>query len=123
MQTATRTAIEALLNADQTMTATERRAILDACDGPQDAAEIADKLLSTGEAADRLGVSTRTLFRWIDAGKVKPVRMSARLFKIKASDVDALLDARRPPQPDQGESPDRLNAALEHAQHRKEGTA
>lgn len=98
MQAATRTAIEALLNADQTLTAPTRRAILEACDGPPDSSQITERLLSTEDAAARLDISTRTLFRWIESGKVDPVRMSTRLFKIRASDVDAILDARARPQ-------------------------
>jgi len=135
MNTGTRTAIEALLNADPDVTPGHRRLVLEACDHPDGRPAITDGFLTTEEAAARLGVTRRTLFRWIKAGHLHPDKVNNRLIMLPVAEVDALIDnaptkkGRPRTEPaggqatPQGETPDRLNAALEHAQHRKEGTA
>lgn len=50
--------------------------------------------LSTNEAATRLGVTTRTLYRFIDEGRLPAYRMG-RVIRIKASDVDDFIEACR----------------------------
>ena len=46
-----------------------------------------DRLMSTAEAADRLGVSPRTIARWIKAGELRGVRLGRRLFRVPESEV------------------------------------
>jgi excisionase family DNA binding protein len=50
--------------------------------------------LSTGEAADRLGITPRTLYRFIDEGQVAAYRFG-RVIRLKATDVDRFIDACR----------------------------
>jgi excisionase family DNA binding protein len=48
--------------------------------------------LSTQEAAQRLGVTTRTLYRFVDEGSLPAYKMG-RVFRLKEADVDAFIDA------------------------------
>lgn len=48
------------------------------------------KLLSTGKAAARLGVTNQTVRRWIEAGRLKAYRYGAH-YRIDAIEVDRLL--------------------------------
>ena len=50
--------------------------------------------LSTGDAAERLGITPRTLYRFIDEGQVSAYRFG-RVIRLKASDVDVFIDACR----------------------------
>ena len=50
--------------------------------------------LSTGDAADRLGITPRTLYRFIDEGQVPAYRFG-RVIRLKASDVDVFIDTCR----------------------------
>jgi excisionase family DNA binding protein len=50
--------------------------------------------LSTGEAANRLGITPRTLYRFIDEGKVPGYRFG-RVIRLKASDLDGFIDLCR----------------------------
>lgn len=50
--------------------------------------------MSTQEAAARLGVTTRTLYRFIDEGALAAYRMG-RVFRLKQTDVDAFIEAAR----------------------------
>ena len=50
--------------------------------------------LSTAEAASRLGITPRTLYRFIDEGQVAAYRFG-RVIRLKASDVDVFIDACR----------------------------
>lgn len=47
--------------------------------------------LSTGEAARRLGVTARTLYRFIDEGQVPAYRFG-RVIRLQASEVDEFID-------------------------------
>jgi excisionase family DNA binding protein len=49
---------------------------------------------STQEAARRLGVTTRTLYRFIDQGDLPGYRMG-RVIRLKAADIDAFIEASR----------------------------
>lgn len=42
-------------------------------------------------AADRLAVDTRTLRRWIAAGRLEAYRTGPRLLRLDVDEVDALL--------------------------------
>ena len=50
--------------------------------------------LSTAEAARRLGITARTLYRFIDQGEVAGYRFG-RVIRVKAADVDAFIDSSR----------------------------
>jgi len=47
--------------------------------------------LSTADAADRLGITPRTLYRFIDEGQVAAYRFG-RVIRLKATDVDGFID-------------------------------
>ena len=64
---------------------------------PSDPAEPrpdADEWISSQEAARRLGVTTRTLYRFIDQGDLAAYRMG-RVIRLRTADLDAFLDAAR----------------------------
>jgi excisionase family DNA binding protein len=50
--------------------------------------------MSTQEAARRLGVTTRTLYRFVDEGLLPAYKMG-RVFRLKQSDVDAFIEQSR----------------------------
>ncbi len=50
--------------------------------------------LSTDEAAQRLGIATRTLYRFINEGEIPAYRMG-RVYRLKAADVDDYLERHR----------------------------
>jgi excisionase family DNA binding protein len=50
--------------------------------------------LSTQEAARRLGITTRTLYRFVDEDQLPAYRMG-RVFRLKKSDVDAFIEESR----------------------------
>jgi excisionase family DNA binding protein len=50
--------------------------------------------LSTQQAAERLGVTARTLYRFIDRGELPAYRMG-RVIRLKAADVDDFIEASR----------------------------
>lgn len=56
----------------------------------------APRWLSTAEAADRLGITSRTLYRLIDAGKLPAYRIG-RVIRLQESEVDAFIQASRIP--------------------------
>lgn len=46
---------------------------------------------SLSAAAERTGVSTRTLRRWISCGRLRAYRLGPRLVRVTPTDVDDLL--------------------------------
>jgi excisionase family DNA binding protein len=50
--------------------------------------------LGTTEAAERLGIVPRTLYRMIDEGQIPAYKMG-RVFRLKVSDLDAFLETTR----------------------------
>ena len=50
--------------------------------------------MSTQEAARRLGITTRTLYRFVDEGQLPAYKMG-RVFRLKQSDVDAFIEGSR----------------------------
>jgi excisionase family DNA binding protein len=50
--------------------------------------------MSTQEAARRLGVTTRTLYRFVDEGLLPAYKMG-RVFRLQQRDVDAFIEASR----------------------------
>jgi len=53
-----------------------------------------DPWLSTGEVADRLGVTTRTVYRLVNDGRLEAFRIG-RAVKVRRSEVARFLDAAR----------------------------
>ncbi len=58
-------------------------------------------LLSSGQylapraVAEQLGVTTRTVYAWIQSGQLPSFRLSRRARRIRREDLNAFLDARR----------------------------
>ena len=52
------------------------------------------KWIGTPEACARLGVTLRTLYRFIDEGQLPAYKMG-RVIRLQASDVDAFIDRAR----------------------------
>ena len=50
--------------------------------------------LSTQEAARRLGITTRTLYRFVDQGELPAYRMG-RVIRLKAADIDTFIEGSR----------------------------
>ena len=50
--------------------------------------------LSTAEAAKRLGVTSRTLYRFIDEGHIAGYRFG-RVIRLKQTDVDSFIESSR----------------------------
>lgn len=50
--------------------------------------------LSTRAASDRLGITLRTLYRFIDEGRI-PAYQFGRVIRLKAPDVSAFVEASR----------------------------
>ena len=50
--------------------------------------------LSTQEASRRLGITTRTLYRFVDQGDLPAYRMG-RVIRLKAVDIDAFIEGSR----------------------------
>jgi excisionase family DNA binding protein len=62
---------------------------------PSDTAGSPDAVwLSTQEAARRLGVTARTLYRFIDQGDLTAYRLG-RVIRLKLSDVDTFIEASK----------------------------
>lgn len=49
------------------------------------------RYVSPGELATELGLSDRTVRRWVAEGKLKAVRLSARVIRIDRAEVDRFL--------------------------------
>jgi excisionase family DNA binding protein len=50
--------------------------------------------LSTQEASRRLGITTRTLYRFVDQGDLPAYRMG-RVIRLKATDIDSFIESSR----------------------------
>lgn len=53
----------------------------------------ARRLVSLAEAAEILGVSTKSVRRYIAAGDLDAVRLGRRTIRIKTESLDGLIDA------------------------------
>lgn len=52
-----------------------------------------EKLMySTAEAAEALGISTRTMARWIKDGRIKAVRMGGRIWRISVEEIRRITE-------------------------------
>lgn len=52
---------------------------------------MAEQLISTTEAAEHLGVHINTIRRWIKDGDLPAVRLNRRRYRIRVSDLNAML--------------------------------
>src|SRR5438874_12782803 len=59
-----------------------------------DMASVEIQWMSTGEAARRLGVTVRTLYRLIDEGEL-PAYKFGRVIRLQEREVDAFIDRSR----------------------------
>ncbi len=50
--------------------------------------------LSTADAANRLGINTRTLYRLIDDGQI-PAYKFGRVIRVQGKDVEAFIEGAR----------------------------
>jgi excisionase family DNA binding protein len=50
--------------------------------------------LSTKEASDRLGITLRSLYRFIDEGELDAYRFG-RVIRLKEADLDRFIESRR----------------------------
>ena len=50
--------------------------------------------MSTRETSERLGITLRTLYRFIDEGQI-PAYKLGRVIRLKADDVEAFIEAAR----------------------------
>jgi excisionase family DNA binding protein len=50
--------------------------------------------LSTKEAADRLGITLRSLYRFVDEGSLPAYRFG-RVIRLKSGDIDTFIEACR----------------------------
>ena len=53
-----------------------------------------DRLVSAAQAARLLGVNRSTMTRWIAAGKMPAFRTPGGHWRIKVSDIDAIMGRR-----------------------------
>jgi excisionase family DNA binding protein len=56
------------------------------------------QLVSINEAAAQVGVSRRTMERWIASGNLRYVRLGPRTIRLYATDVAAMRRKRKPRQ-------------------------
>ena len=61
---------------------------------PADVADEPIRWFSTAEAANRLGITPRTLYRFIDEGQLAAYRFG-RVIRLKATDVDTFIETCR----------------------------
>ncbi len=52
-----------------------------------------DTLLTPEEVAERLSISVYTVKDWLRAGRIKGVKVSPRLWRIKETDLQAFIDS------------------------------
>ncbi len=62
--------------------------------GPASRGDTTIQWLSTAEAASRLGITPRTLYRFIDEGQLPAYRFG-RVIRLKASEVDEFIESCR----------------------------
>src|SRR5688500_191686 len=65
---------------------------------PQD-----DRTYTVAEAADELGVSASTVWRWIDAKLLPAQRIGRRKIRIRREDLALVVSPARPPQDASGD--------------------
>lgn len=68
----------------------------DAVATPSDGVEMSDSTewFGTTAAAERLGITTRTLYRFIDEGQIVAYRLG-RVIRVKGLDLDSFIESCR----------------------------
>lgn len=56
---------------------------------------VIEELLAPGEAAALAGVSTTTIARWVDGGRLSGVRTPGRHRRVKTAELMELIELRR----------------------------
>lgn len=54
------------------------------------------ELIPPGEAANRLGVTAKTLRRWVELGTLTPVRTPGGHYRYRALEIEAIRNAPLP---------------------------
>lgn len=63
---------------------------------PDRQVDAAPRLLRLAEVAERVGVSYRTVQAWVASGRLKVVRLSARVLRVEAAELERwIAEARR----------------------------
>lgn len=57
--------------------------------------EVKREALSTGEAAKRIGLNSKTLRRWVDLGKVEGYKSPGGMRYVYADSLDQLIQSRK----------------------------
>jgi excisionase family DNA binding protein len=52
-----------------------------------------DTLLTPEEVAERLSISVYTVKDWLRAGKIRGVKVSPRLWRVRESDLQAFIES------------------------------
>lgn len=99
IQSITLEGIRGLLKADPGVDPKHRRAILALCRGAKETEQ--PQLQTVREYAKMLRVSTRTVRRWADEGRIKVHRV-ARTVRIDAEEIDSPVAAREIARDDRG---------------------
>ena len=55
---------------------------------------MADELLTVPEVADRLRMTSMTIYRWIEDGKLPAIQIGKH-YRIRVADLDEMLDRSR----------------------------
>lgn len=55
---------------------------------------MSDEFLTVPEVAQRLRMTTMTIYRWIDEGKL-PAMQIGKHYRIRVADLDEMLDSSR----------------------------
>lgn len=86
-------AVKAILAADPSVNAEDRKALVEALKKGPRAAAVHDRVLRRPEAASRLGVGVKALDLWKRRGVLVPVTIpgSSRALGFRESDVEALI--------------------------------
>jgi excisionase family DNA binding protein len=59
----------------------------------------ARRLISTTEAARRLGIARSSVYRLFESGRLAPVRIGLRRTLVDADDVQILIESAKAPRP------------------------
>ena len=97
MKAGTLDLIKSALRMDETLSSSLRarilRLLMDPAPGRDEAlrGRTPDPYLSPRAAAEYIGLSKRTLARYVQSGRVQPCRLNDRVLRFRRSDLDALL--------------------------------
>lgn len=58
-----------------------------------------ERLLTARELAELLGVSAGTVLDWFEAGRLPGFKLNGRAVRFRWSEIEAWLEAQRPPVP------------------------